>query len=560
TDGGGARTLADRFIPAEYADWCRQAIVVPAPAPDPQPPDPGLGTRDPGPETPDPRLDLVQRFAANHGPFREEALRGRYGFDPQPALEELANRRVLVKGAFTPGQSGEEWCLLENLRQLHRHTLAILREQIEPREPAQYAAFLTEWQHLAPRPALSGVAGLRKVIGQLQGLPLPMEAWEPDVLHRRLSGYQPAWLDQLCASGEIVWIGSTTAGGGKGKIAFYFRDELEALLPLEGPPRSPSDTARRARDWLHARGASFLQDIAAGAGLSLPHTYDALWELVWAGEATNDTFDPVRSPRRPQAESRVSGPGSRVAGPESQGSKQPVLGGASPRRWSYRRDFRRPGAGVPAGQGRWSLLAPGQLASPEEQAEAYARQLLARYGVVAREMALAEEGPAPWAAVYGVLKRLEAIGQVRRGYFVKGLSGAQFALPEAVEQLRKPREQRILLNAADPANPYGAILPSEGDRRVTRLASNYLVLADGQPALAIEGQGKDLRPLGASAGAALALLPAILDVPARLRRIKRLEVETWDGQPILASPVRQELAQLGFDADPQRMVLRPRRL
>ena len=519
------------YLPAEYAGWFQEALAAPGAS----------------------RQDLVRRFAANHGPFSPSAIQARYGFDPLPDLEALEQEHVLARGAFTPAGAGEEWCLLDNLRQLHRQSLAILREQIEPREPAQFAAFLADWQGASMQQQRSGVAALRKVIEQLQGLALPMEIWEPEVFHRRLSGYQPAWLDQLCASGEVVWLGSTSPGGGKGKIAFYFRDEVELLLPTEGPPRSLSDNARLAREWLRARGASFLQDVASGTTLGQPEVYDALWELVWAGEATNDTFDPVRSPRRPGRS--APGPGAGGQGPGGSGPR-PLTPG--PRHWSYRRDFRRPG--LPAGQGRWSLFVPGEAASAEDQVEAYARQLLARYGVVAREMALAEDGPAPWAAVYQTLKRREALGQVRRGYFVKGLSGAQFALPDAVERLRQPRQGSLLLNATDPANLYGALLSFEGEGRLTRLATNYLALVDGRPALAIEGQGRDLRPLSDEASECLALVPALLGAPPRVRRLRKLEVETWDGQPVIGSEVQRPLQSLGFEKEPQRLTLRPSRL
>ncbi|HEY8692538.1 MAG TPA: helicase-related protein, partial [Chloroflexota bacterium] len=522
----------NRYVPAEYATWFGAALA----------PDHSL------PATCDSRLDIVRRYAANHGPFQADAIQARYGFDPLPRLEALQTEHVLVCGAFAPAGSSEEWCLTDNLRQLHRQSLAILREQIEPREPAQFAAFLADWQGASLQPQRSGVAALRKVVDQLQGVALPMEVWEPDVFHRRLASYQPGWLDQLCASGEIVWLGSTSPGGGKGKIAFYFRDEVELLLPPEGPPRSLSQNAERVRDWLRTRGASFLQDVANGAKLGQPEVYDALWELVWAGEATNDTFDPVRSPRRP-----VAGNKTQVTSETSQAG----LAGRA-RHWSYRRDFRGPG--LPAGQGRWSLFVPGEPASADEQAEAYARQLLARYGVVAREMALTEDGPAPWAVVYQVLKRLEALGQVRRGYFVKGLSGGQFALPDAVERLRQPRESQLLLNATDPANPYGALLPFEADQRVTRIATNHLALFDGQPALAIEAQGRDIRPLCDGSMAAVRLLPRLLDAPPRIRRLRKLEVETWAGQPVVTSEVRPLLSELGFEKEPQRLTLRPARL
>ncbi|HLG69175.1 MAG TPA: helicase-related protein, partial [Chloroflexota bacterium] len=522
-----------RFVPAEYLSWLGST----------------QSGNNPEPRAQDSKLELTRRYAANHGPFRADAIQARYGFDPLPFLQQLESERVAVKGAFLPGSDEEEWCLLDNLRQLHRQSLAILREQIEPRGPAQFAAFLADWQGASLQPQRSGVSGLRKVIEQLQGVALPMEVWEPDILNRRLNSYQPAWLDQLCASGEIVWLGSTSPGGGKGKIAFYFRDELELLLPAEGPPRSLSENARRVREWLRNRGASFLQDVANGSGLGQPEVYDALWELVWAGEATNDTFDPVRSPRRPAPNSKLQA---------AEQGRDLGLGRARPRHWSYRRDFRRPG--LPAGQGRWSLLVPSEPASAEDQAEAYARQLLSRYGVVAREMALAEDGPAPWAAVYQVLKRREALGQVRRGYFVKGLSGAQFALPDAVERLRQPRTSRVLLNATDPANPYGALLPFDGEGRVTRLGTNYVALRDGVPVLAVEGQGRDLRPLVSDGAEGLDLVPRLLDAPPRIRRLRKVDVETWDGQPVVGSAVQDRLIELGFEKEPQRLTLRPSRL
>ncbi|HUZ78422.1 MAG TPA: DEAD/DEAH box helicase [Chloroflexota bacterium] len=557
----GQRAGAGRFIPAEYAGWCALAL-----------------SGEPGETQAAARLKLVEHYAAAHGPFFAATVSARYGFDPQPQLQALLAAGRVALGGFTPGATGEEWCLVEHLRQLHRRSLSILREQIEPREPEQFAAFLLEWQHVSGAAKPAGLAGLRQVLEQLQGLPLAMELWEPEVLHRRLEGYQPAWLDQLCASGEVVWLGSTTPGGGKGRIALYSREDLAALgVRLDsGSPRrlgttaaaAPAADARAggplarsqpasllddslaalpnklspaacaARHWLRVHGASFLQDVALGCALSMPKAYNALWELVWAGQATNDTFDPVRSPRRPMADAAA-----------------PALNPRS--RWTYHRDA---GAKprLPVAQGRWSLPPEPEAAPPEDQAEAWAQQLLQRYGIVAREMALAEGRP--WPALYQVLKRREALGHVRRGYFVKGLSGAQFALPAAVEQLRQPREGCVLVNATDPAQAYGGVLRFPGERRVTRLPSNWLGLLNGCPALAVEGQGRDLVPLNEQALEALPLLPTLLGAPASVRRIKRLEVETWDGQPVAGSPAEAPLAAAGFESDPRRMVLRPSRL
>jgi ATP-dependent helicase Lhr and Lhr-like helicase len=156
--------------------------------------------------------------------------------------------------------------------------------------------------------------------------------------------------------------------------------------------------------------------------------------------------------------------------------------------------------------------------------------------------------------------RLDPLGQVRRGYFVKGLSGAQFALPDAVERLRQARQSQLLLNATDPANPYGAVTPFQGDQRVTRLATNYVGFVDGCPTLAIEGQGRDIRPLGDRADEALRLLPRLLDVPPRVRRLRKIEVETWDGQPVIGSRAEAPLRAMGFEKEPQRLTLRPARL
>jgi ATP-dependent Lhr-like helicase len=329
-------------------------------------------------------------------------------------------------------------------------------------------------------------------------------------------------LDQLCATGELHW-----AAGPGGKLAFYLPEHTGAFAArlMAEPPTDLPDEQQAVLAALRASGADFLGGIARAARLTPPAALAALWALVWAGLVTNDTFAPLRQ----------------------------VL-----------RSRRGRSAPLQSGTGRWSLLARLPLAEPDGTvpAEAYTQLLLNRYGVVTREAVQQEDGPVTWPEVLAVLKRMEMRGQVRQGYFIRDLSGAQFALPEAVERLRAARDSATgamrLLAACDPANPYGALLPAPDGPRIARLASTYLVLEDGRPVLAIESFGKRLVPLepleGERLQAALGCVRELLTGPAPARAKRRIEVERWGDTPIHDSEAAPVLQGLGFERVPTKLV------
>jgi ATP-dependent Lhr-like helicase len=478
---------------------------------------------------------IIRRFAQNRGPFQVEDVVDRYGYAPETVTRYLAVLQaegLLSAGEYTAGVTGREYCDSAVLQQIHRQTLSLLRREVEPVDGETFARFLLAWHGLGRYGqsdlSLRGAAvasAVRKSLAQLQGLPLPAESWERDILPARVPGYQPLALDQLCATGQLHW--GALPGG---KLAFYLPEAVGAFAArFSTDPVDLTPEQERVLAALRASGADFLGGIARAAGLTPPAALEALWALAWAGLVTNDTFTPVRHAVRAGKVATKKG---------------------------------RPMALLQGGTGRWSLtarLAPG-VADP---AEIYTRILLDRYGVVTREAVQAEEGPVAWSEVLAVLKRMELRGQVRQGYFVSGLSGAQFALPEAVERLRKARDEKPgamqLVAACDPANPYGSILPMPNQARIARLPSTYLVLADGRPVLVVESFGKRLVPLAELTGAelrqALAAVKGLLAAPAQARAKRRVEVETWGDRPVLQSEAAPVLQSLGFERAPTKLLL-----
>ncbi len=427
------------------------------------------------------------------------------------------------------------------LRRLRRASLASLRREVEPAEQRALARFLPAWQGVDSAPASgAGVDRLRELIVPLQGLALAPHVWERDVLPRRAGSYSAAWLDQLCAGGELVWVGAGSLGRSSGRVALYFRDDARWLGPpsYKGePPAEPLHAAIRAR---LAGGAAFWTDLLADLSEAEPvELQEALWDLVWAGEVTNDAFAPLRAPRLT------------LAARERGGS----------RRFARRR---RPAA--PHVQGRWSLTARLFADAPHygPRMRALAEVLLERYGIVTRETVLAEGVPGGFAALYGELANLETLGTARRGYFVEGLGGAQFALPAAIERLRglradEPAGARVLA-ATDPANPYGATLPwprrdDDSSRRPSRVAGAYLVTLDAEPVLYVERGGKGLLPLREPEESWLR--PALEALAEAVRRghVARLGVERFDGEPVVGSPAGALLIELGFRQGPRKLTL-----
>jgi ATP-dependent Lhr-like helicase len=483
---------------------------------------------------------LLRRWARTHAPFVAAEVAARWGL-PTAAVEGTLGRLVargdLVAGTFRRGGGeGREYGHPEVLRTLRRRSLAALRREAEPVAPVTLARFLPAW-HGVEAPAGGGAPPARpaasdrllECVTALQGLPLPASVLERDVLRARVPGYRPALLDELVAMGEVVWVGRGPLGPGDGRVALYLRAEAARLVPEPQEP-APGELQARIRDHLARRGASFFPDLYVAAGGGDPEAVlEALWDLVWAGEVTNDTFAPLRL---------VGAPSRRAVPP-----RRPLPQRVPPRavgRWSLVRD----------------LLEP--RATPTERLYAQAGVLLQRHGVLVREAVVAEGWSGGFAALYPVLRAMEEAGRARRGYFVAGLGGAQFALPGAVDRLRSCREAdgRVLaLAATDPANPYGATLPwpeHGAGARPARAAGAYLVVESGEPRLYLERGGRSLWTWGEVRVEHLRALVAVAGAGARL------EVQRVDGVAVRASPLAPVLAESGFGHSPRGMVAWPR--
>jgi ATP-dependent Lhr-like helicase len=352
-------------------------------------------------------------------------------------------------------------------------------------------------------------------------------------------------MDQLCASGELVWIGAGALGRNSGRVGLYFRDDLALLGPpnrtqTHPVPSSEPHEAVRAR---LAGGAGFFTDLLVDIDLSPEEIQEALWDLVWAGLATTDAFAPLRAPRltlaRAQRDSRR----------------------LTRRSGRFGAARRRTGTAAQV-QGRWSLTSPllGAGTDPGVRRRALSELLLERYGIVTREQVLAEGIAGGFSAIYSELAQLETLGVARRGYFLEGLGGAQFALPGAVERLRARAGSDpapLVLAAVDPAQPYGAALPwpKGAGRRPARSAGAYVVMAGGDPILYLERGGRALQTLVEAGDGRLSPALAALVDHVRSGAIKRLALEKVDGQPAMGSTLAPALTALGFQEGPRRLTL-----
>ncbi len=473
---------------------------------------------------PDSLRQLVLRYARGRGPFTTAQANKRFGRDVEPILQELERKEQLVRGELRPGGTEREWCDPDVLRRLRRASLAALRREVEPAEQASLGRFLPHWHGIDRR------ATLREALVPLQGLALPVALWESEVLPRRVPGYAPAQLDALCASGEVVW-----AGAGLDRVAVYFREDAPVLGRPAAAPHPGLDVHERILAALRMGALvwfELLEETQLDGGEALP----AVWDLVWAGEVTNDAWTPLRAGRRYQ----------------------------TPRPRDRRRRFsRHRAAGVTATQGRWSPT--DRLFAGKSDRRALAELLLERQGIVTRDGVRGEGIPGGYGAVYSELRALETLGVCRRGYFVEGLGGAQFALPGAVERLRelRPREgeeaEPLVLAAADPAQPYGAALPwpKRSGARAARVAGAQVILLGGEAALFVERGGRSLVPLREPDEEWLRPALAALVEHVRGGGAKRLAVERFDGEPVGETDVMPLLLEAGFLAGPRRAVLRP---
>jgi len=490
--------------------------------------------------------DVVARFARTHGPFLPDAVARRLGIPAERvlgALRSLEQAGRVVRGEFRPDGVEREWCDQEVLRQLRRRSLAALRREVEPVEPAALARFLPAWQGVGS--IRRGVDALVDALGTLQGAALVASVVDHDILPLRVPGYRPADLDALTTSGELVWIGAGAIGAADGRVRFFFRDQVAVLAAGLDLPEPPADERHDLlRVHLAQRGASFWHDLLLAApGATEPELLAALWDLVWAGEVTNDSLAPLRALVTGAAPKKASGPAGRARGRPRPG-RLTVLG-------------------PPAGAGRWSLVAPLLAPSPTatEAAHAQAVQLLDRHGVVTREAVLAEGVKGGFGGVYGVLKMLEERGQARRGYFVAGLGAAQFAVPGAVDRLRAEREadeQRLalVLSATDPAQPYGAALawPDVEGGRPARAAGALVVLVDGEPAAWLDRKGHHLVTFPAAATDDRWLDAVVSTV--KDGRVRGLELRRIDGGSAHDSRWAPALRRAGFADGYRGLVLR----
>jgi ATP-dependent Lhr-like helicase len=405
-------------------------------------------------------LAVVRGHSEILGPFTSVSLAVQLGLDPSDvssAVAKLESEGIVLRGRFTPRVGEEEVCDRRLLARIHRLTLDRLRSEIAPVSAQDFLRYLFERHHLTARSRIGGRAGLRDAIGMLQGFEIAAAAWERHVLPARVVGYRPEWLDDLCLAGEVAWArlsprrSKSAATGSTSRvtpITLALRRDLGWLLEgVRGsldpePPTSMGTTA--TLEALRRRGALFLDDIAAGTGLSRHDLRDALWDLVGRGLVTNDGWQPLRDLMALGRATRSSGPGA---------------------------------------QGRWSIVerTPFAQATPDQLANRVAAQLLARYGVALRELVARESFAVPWRDVIRALRLAEARGLVRGGRFVAGFLGEQYALPDAVDALRDVRRRErtgevVRLQASDPLNLVGIVTPG---RRVSANPGPCLIFRDG---------------------------------------------------------------------------------
>ncbi len=458
------------------------------------------------------RREILARFLTQSGPVTVAEIHDRYGWEAgwsDSRLAEWERTGKLVRGKFRRELKDIEWCSRKIVEMGRRRALAALRKQIEAVDLHHFAAFMLRWQHLDERDMLDGEAGTAAAVRQLYGIARPPVGWDRDYMRSRIRGYDPVWLSQFSASGEPVWAGEGKYDPESGAIPLarvrFFERGTGGVWLGEAVEPVLSDEAAIVRDTIAAEGASFIRDIQAVTGLTMLSVREAVRELVAWGVITNDTVEALREIARwkPLMPRNAPDPTSWLpADYVPSHNRRIVQRRANLRRLPKWRRPDKPGAAPGGWSGRWSLLRRVVTLGPElpeeERAERIARQWLARYGVVSRDWWRRERPPVSWRAIYRELKRLEFRGEVRRGYFVKGLGGAQFALPDAVEWLRavaleEPSSTNyVVLAASDPANVYNLQLELVDRDPLSRPRGSgaLLVMRGGRVAIAVEGRGK----------------------------------------------------------------------
>jgi ATP-dependent Lhr-like helicase len=481
---------------------------------------------------------IALRLLRTRGPVTAGWVADRYGV-PEPdvaaALARLVARGVVREGAFLQGVGEPQHVHIAVLEEVQRRQVHARRTPRPVATSAQFSAFLLRRHHLHPEHRLVGPPGVLASLELLQGEDIAVRVWEHELLPARVENYQRDWLDRLGLSGEIVWTVFDDRDGSERSRAGRVGVALRENLPWLRGGSTPTVTDERTKNvllHLQLRGASFVQDLARLTGLDSARTLAALWELFWAGLVTPDTFSAI------------------VAGTTA---RAPSAGAPARRRRRGQTRGLLPHLPV---VGRWSALGDDERLSPEEREEALAQLLLARYGVLARELA-----PGDWSTLRHTLLRMEYGGEVVRGYFVEGLSGEQYALEEALRDLTAPTGRRaephVLVDMVDPANLWGRTFPLTrlGGSRVTapRIPQSWLVFRAGRPIVLAEGHGRDLTPLAGfepvDLPGVVRTLQAVMERPPALRPLRRLDVLTWDGQPVRDTQALAALANAGFTID-----------
>ena len=518
----------EKWVPAEYAEMYR--------APD----DAGHAEQ------------IVRRYLQGHGPVRPSVFVRRYGFREEwltNMRDRIVDGRQILRGNFAGGDE-EEWCLRANVDQIRRQTISVLRKEVAPVPLRQFTLFLQRWTGFLPSGSSHDILSL---LDQFQGLPLPIECWDRDILRPRTPPSESGSLHSLTRDGTIVWIGLSS-----GRAMPVFRGSGSEFVfgAAEGEPMSPG--AMRLFDYVRQKGASFFSDIRSGTGLSLEAMNNSLAELFWNGVISNDTLDELLTLKRSIRETDRPIEPILLVDPKHNPARGRILGRA-------RKSLRQ----VPGWSGRWfptqDEAVEGEPMTQEQRAFAQARRLLLRYGVFAREF-LGREVALTWSELWPAFQMMELRGEIRRGYFVTGLSGMQYALPEAAEELRsatagqgmKDSRRVILMPTCDPANVYGPGIdlergPGQDPVRCSRLPGNYIAFADGGPILLIEGGGSSIITIGAPAASlieeAMREFVGMLKLPENARPFKEIVIEYWNGARPAAVDESAMLRRLGFQRD-----------
>ncbi len=479
---------------------------------------------------------------AENEPFwREKAadyLRNRPGCHPEDFAERygldsgMGHRAFQeMEGAGAAVNLGFGWLRSDELEAARRITLAMRRQEAHPVSLARYQQFLFEWQRLSTSCRLEGQDGLLELLEMFTGFAAPAQVWEAEIFARRLKMYSSAWLDGVLAGGQTVWRGVPDTG--RPSHLFFAPRALSHSLPLPESSPPADKLARRVVEALQTRGASFLVDLGLALSEDTRRIEKTLYDLSWSGHVRQDGFGPIRA-------------GSPIGSAQEAAAKS--HGSAHQRLRQLKRY--RPKI-TPQSLGRWELT-NGNAILDEETLELAARILLDRYGVLTRDIARSGGFEIPWGSLYRVLERMELSGEIERGWYIRDMGGAQFALPEAAQTLRQPgpdSREAILVHTCDPA-----LVGSAG---WVRRVGNWVVFDSGEAVLLVEAGARRLTPLASDARAlsVFPLLRHLFDSPWPLRPIRRLTVDFWGARPVMDSSVEMALRDSGFESTPRGLVL-----